>query len=255
MPGTWQATPIEIDGDSKDWPSPYPNYDSKAMVAYATSNDDQFLYVSMETGDEMTEMKILQNGMTVSIDTTGSKDPQFHINYPMKNDNELFELPKHDKTAKAGPTNEFAKKQSVQKIKKAAGSASQYGLEGFGSCSGGFLSTQIAPCGVKVRLGIDEYNELVWEAAIPLSVLYRSSGSMNGKPVSICFAIKAYKKQETKAETDAAPAQSSMPGRNSNGMRGGGARGSNPKSAPINPLQQLYENTKTWKHFSIIGKP
>ncbi len=52
VPGTWQAEPIVIDGDSKDWPSPYPNYDSKAMVAYATSNDRKNLYLTVETGDE-----------------------------------------------------------------------------------------------------------------------------------------------------------------------------------------------------------
>src|SRR5580658_13617 len=67
MPGTWQATPITIDGDSKDWPSPYPNFDSKAKIAYATSNDKQFLYITMQTGDEMTQTKILKQGMIVSI--------------------------------------------------------------------------------------------------------------------------------------------------------------------------------------------
>ena len=59
LPGTWQAQPIAIDGDTKDWPSPYPNYDAKAKVAYATSNDKYNLYITMETGDEQTQMKIL----------------------------------------------------------------------------------------------------------------------------------------------------------------------------------------------------
>src|SRR4051812_31694016 len=84
-PGTWQATPIIIDGDSKDWPSPYPNYDSKAMIAYASSNDAQNLYITMQTGDELALMKILKQGMTVSIDTGGSKDATFQINYPLSN--------------------------------------------------------------------------------------------------------------------------------------------------------------------------
>ncbi len=62
VPGTWQATPIVIDADSKDWPSPYPNYDSKALIGYATSNDKKYLYITMETGDENTEMKVLKEG-------------------------------------------------------------------------------------------------------------------------------------------------------------------------------------------------
>ena len=259
MPGTWQAQPVEIDGDSKDWPSPYPNYDSKALIAYATSNDNQYLYISMETGDEMAQMKILQNGMIVSIDTSGNKTGQFQINFPMKNDNELFDIPKHDKYAKPGAENEFKKKQSVQKIKKGASSASQYGLEGYGSCSGGYMVSQTAPCGVKVRIGMDDYNELVWEAAIPLNAIFQKGATattLNGKPISVCFAIKAYKKPDTKSETDnSAQPTSQNRSMGGGGMRGGGARGSNPKSAPANPLQALYESTKTWKYFSIVAKP
>ncbi len=256
MPGTWQGLPVEIDGNSKDWPSPYPNYDSKARVAYATSNDEQYLYITMETGDEMTQMKILQNGMTVSVDTSGKKEPQMLVNFPMKNDNELFEIPKPSKYARPGSENELISKQSVQKIKKGTGSASQYGLEGFGPCSGGYMANQSSTCGVKVRLGMDEYNELVWEAAIPLATLFpgKPLAQITGKPLSVCFAIKGYKKPETKTEPDNM-GQSSAPRGGSAGMRNTAARGSNPKSAPVNPLQPLYENTKTWKHFALAAKP
>src|SRR5689334_19575009 len=68
-PGNWQAQPITADGNAADWPSPYPFYDSKAKIGYAVSNDKDNLYISMQTGDQMTVMKILRNGLTVWIDT------------------------------------------------------------------------------------------------------------------------------------------------------------------------------------------
>src|ERR1043165_9727738 len=86
VPGTWQTSPIVIDGDSKDWPSPYPNYDSKAMVAYATSNDRNNLYITMQTGDDLTQLNALRQRIIVSLDTGGGKTATFHINYPLLND-------------------------------------------------------------------------------------------------------------------------------------------------------------------------
>ena len=105
MPGNWQAQPVVVDGDSKEWPSPYPNYDAKAMVAYATANDKENLYITMETGDEMTQIKILKQGMAVYIDTNARRDHQYTINYPLANEDDLTEmLPQSGRQGKDGGT-------------------------------------------------------------------------------------------------------------------------------------------------------
>ena len=259
MPGTWQEQPIEIDGDSKDWPSPYPNYDSKAKVAYATSNDGKNLYVTMETGDELTQIKILKSGMTVSIDTGGRKSPQFNINYPLQNDNQTFDVPKEENRPIRGVSVEKSNRQLGQKIKKGATEANQYALEGFPNCAGGFLSSQTAPCGIKVKLGIDEYKELVWEAVIPLKVLYNKdsfSKSDFGKTISVCFSIKGFKKPDSKNNDNTSAAQGMNSGMGGRGgaMHGPSGQKGGPRSQGENPLQHLYESTKTWKHFELVAK-
>ncbi|MEO6834213.1 MAG: hypothetical protein ABI169_18540, partial [Chitinophagaceae bacterium] len=38
-PEPFAKTQIVVDGDDLDWPSPYPFYDSKALISYASSND------------------------------------------------------------------------------------------------------------------------------------------------------------------------------------------------------------------------
>jgi hypothetical protein len=258
MPGTWQSQPIVIDGDSKDWPSPYPNYDAKAMVAYATSNDGQNLYITMETGDPMTQMKILKQGMTVSIDTTGKKDPQFNINYPLQNDNDPLDMAGIDAGSRKDDQGRLMNKQLEQKISKNAKEANQFSLDGFGSCNGGYVISQTTPCGIKIKMRIDEYKELVWEAVIPFKAIYNReniSAADAGRPLSVCFAVKAFKHASTKSADNNTGMNNGMAGAGANSTMhsGGGARsghGGN-RGTSDDPKQHLYENTKTWKHFSI----
>lgn len=260
MPGTWQAQPIKIDGDCTDWPSPYPNYDAKAMVAYATSNDAENLYVTIQTGDPLTQIKILKQGMAVSIDTSGRKDASsFVINYPLQNPDDLSELFAQKKDG--GSSLSHLSRQFDQKLQKSAESCNQYSLEGFGTCNGGYMVSQNAPCGVKVRLRIDEYKQLVWEAMVPLKALLNKdniSATDAGKALSVCYSIKAFKAPSSKADAGSMPMNNNMGGQS--GMPGaGGGRMNN--SMPMNnagttrsnggPMQHLYESTKTWKHFGL----
>ncbi|MFI5196484.1 MAG: hypothetical protein ACHQD8_05295 [Chitinophagales bacterium] len=264
LPGTWQTQPVIIDGDSKEWPSPYPNYDSKAMVAYSTSNDRQNLYITMETGDEMTQMKILKQGMTIMIDTNGRKDPQFKINYPMQNDNDPLEMAKEDnvphKENKPYTTHNWDKK-----ISKSAGEANQYSLEGFNLCNGGYLISQTTACGIKMKLGIDEYKELIVEIMIPFKAIYNKNvitAADAGHPISVCFAVKGFKAPSTKSTDNTnTGSNTNMGGVGMNsgmGGRGGGGHGGGRgggHSSTENPKQHLYESTKTWKHFGLAYQP
>lgn len=262
MPGTWQSTPIVIDGDNKDWPSPYPNYDSKAKVAYATSNDAENLYVTLETGDEMTQVKILKQGMTLLIDTGGKKDAGFSINFPLQNGNESIDMIKQDLLMKEN-RGSLMKRQSDERIMRLSQQANQMTLEGFAGCSGGFVISQTTPCGIKVSARIDAYKELVWEAVIPFKVLYNKdsiSGADAGHPISICYSIKGFKASSPKNANNASTGTNDGmggAGRNS-AMQGGGGgvpQGGSHRVSYNDPYQHLYESTKTWKQFSIVRRP
>ncbi len=255
MPGTWQDTPIAIDGDCKDWPSPYPSYDAKGKIAYATSNDRHYVYITMQTGDEMTQLKILHQGMVVSFDTSGKKEPQLHINYPLPNDEVsldlVSELNGHKQLAE-GHTNRKLEKD----ISKCAKDAGQFSLEGFRDCNGGYMITQANKCGIRVMLKIDEYKELVWEAAIPVKAIYNKDSLIAadaGRPLSVCYMINKFKQPSTKAENNVGMNNSMSPNMSSPGGRAGAmpSRGGG-RSNAYNPLQHLYEATKTWKQFGMV---
>src|ERR1700751_3901141 len=97
LPGVWQVQPVTIDGNNKDWPSPYPEYDDKAMLGYAVSNDKDNLYITVETGDLATQLKILRNGLTVWIDRKGEKNELTAINFPIPNGGNTNENNKADR--------------------------------------------------------------------------------------------------------------------------------------------------------------
>ncbi len=256
IPGTWQQQPIVIDGNSQDWPSPYPNFDAKAKIAYATSNDRENLYISMEAGDEMTQMKILKQGMTVSIDTGGGKEASFFINFPLPNDTEPIEL---SQTARKTDPASLQGRQRDVKLTKAAKDANQFSLEGFIGCSGGYMVSQSTTCGVKVIIRMDEYKELVWEAVVPFKAIYNRNvitAQDADKPISVCYAIKGFKNPSAKnADNGGNGISNNTGGSGSNiGGRNGGARPASTRQ-PENPLQHLYDNTKTWKQFGLAYKP
>ncbi len=256
MPGSWQATPIVVDGNNNDWPSPYPNYDSKAKIAYATSNDLHYLYITMQTGDELTALKMLKNGMTVSIDTTGKKNTEpFNISFPLATDNSELELSITPDGQKEKAM--MLEKQLFSRIRKAMETSNQMTLAGFPGCNGGYMSTQVLPCGIKVKLRFNEYKELIWEAAIPMTLLYGKdlTPADAGKPISVCYAIKAAKAPKNRAVENANGGFNQTPG---GGGRNGAMSGGMPQGGRgkvEDPLEHLYTPTKTWKQFSLVVQP
>ncbi len=267
LPGTWQATPIVIDGKNTDWPAPYPFYDDKAMLGYSVSNDKENLYITVETGDLATQLKILRNGLTVWIDRKGGKDEQVAINFPIPTDqpknrqgNEKNKPPRTNSQPGQGSGQDRQRLELEDKVRAALGEVKDYSLQGFKACNFEFSLLEKDTCGIIVRIDMDKDNELVWEAVIPFKSFYFKTGITRvdkGKPLSICI-------ETTGSEKPAG--QQGGGGNRSGGMRpsmgyggmgmgmhmgGGGRRGYNDHPAQNNIMEPLYKSTKTWKKFGI----
>jgi hypothetical protein len=295
LPGTWQVSPITIDGSNKDWPSPYPEYDGKAALGYCVSNDENNLYVTVETGDLATQLKILRNGLTVWIDKSGKKEESTAINFPLPADYE-----KRGGTAGEGkrpsgghwqqnggttaggtPTTTDAKQQRTmmlqERVRADVKSLKGYSLQGFKACNMEFPLLERDSCGIVVRIDVDSDNEMVWEAVIPFkSFYYRNKVSRmdKGKPMSICIETVGSKRPATPAGGGGGGQGGGGGFRPNIGMGGmggmrmgmgggggrGGSRGGGQHSAPDTEMENLYKSTKTYKVFGVAwddgtGKP
>lgn len=245
--GTWQATAISVDGDNRDWPSPYPNYDSKSRIAYTSSNDRKFIYITMETGDELTQIKILKAGMTVSVDTGTNRKQEFAIKYPMENTGLDTDIPAAGASTKAEAMGLTRKMNQI--IGKGIDQANQFSLDGFSGCDGGFMIAQANPCGIKLKARIDEYKELVWEAAIPVKIIFGKDSltvAEAGKAMNICFHINGMKspKKQGVDNTSNAGQNMGVPGGQRNSVAPGAMGG---RTTTQSPLDHLYNATNTWK--------
>jgi hypothetical protein len=276
LPGIWQATPITIDGNNNDWPQPYPEYDSKASLGYAVSNDKENLYITCETGDQATQLKILRNGLTVWIDKTGEKEEVTAINFPIpRSFNRGVGAKAADDADRPSPghwgqgqqTNGQQRANMEDRIRKMMDGANEYSLQGFRACNTQFPILEKDSCGIIVRIGLDETNELVWEAVIPFKTFYKPqiSKTDKGKPMTVCF-------QTTGVDR---PAGGGNRGGNGGGMRPGGMRigmggmgmgmgmgggmgrgmgrggGGGNGGGQSNAMESLYKSTDTWKKFGI----
>jgi len=268
LPGTWQAKPIIVDGKNDDWTLPYPDYDKKAMIGYAVSNDKDNLYVTVETGDPYTQLKILKEGLTVWIDKKGEREMTTSINYPLSPDENEGGNSQGERPASQHWQSGQGQRQRMgmeDKINKALSQDTVYSLYGFKGCRGDFLLSQTDTCGIIVRTAIDQDNELIWEAVIPFKAFYYKpeiDKRDKGKPLSIGFEITGLKKPE---------GQGGGSGTHGGGMRGGGSsfgmgmggmrmgmgggghgmRGGSQNGNNNDASQQLYKSTHTWKDVGI----
>jgi hypothetical protein len=274
LPGVWQSTPIVADGDNRDWPSPYPQYDEKAMLGYAVSNDKTNLYITVETGDPAVQLKILKEGLTVWIDRNGEKNEETAINFPIPQrqgstrGKGSADRPGAMHLEGGGNASTPEQRQRMvleDRVAAALAGADQYSLQGFRSCNLQYSISEHDSCGVQVKIALDANNELVWEAIVPLKAFYfkpELTRADKGRPIAVCFETTAFQRPDGERSDAGSRPGGGMgvrPGFSVGGMGmgmgmrtgGAGRQGSRGSAMPNNIMEPLYKSTKTWKKFGL----
>lgn len=237
LPGNWPARPIVVDGYNRDWPSPYPFTDDKSMISYAMSNDASNLYITVETNDPKTQLKILDAGMTIWIDTSGAQAMKTGINYPAANENAAIPMNRLAGEHNGVETDRGARMQ--MRVKNSLADAQKVSFTGFPECNTSFNVVDENACNIKVRMAIDSTsNNMVWEASVPFKVLLgkdKIDKKDEGRALSVGFNIynfkmpAKFKQAEEKIKNDTTGRM-------------------NERFAEMKPL---FEPTITWKQFGL----
>ena len=108
---------------------------------------------------------------------------------------------------------------------------------------------------------LDEYKELVWEAAIPIKALYGKdslSPADAGKPITVCYNVAGIKSPKSKnvdnINGNMGSDMNSTPGSQHNSMARNGGQAGQRKQTTENPMDHLFTGTKTWKQFRLEVK-
>jgi len=181
----WVSKPIVIDGNNDEWPQPYPySEDINTMMQYAIANDAETLYLTMKTSDETTKTKIRKNGLTIVMDTTGKKMITNSFSFSIQDnakrsgrhkDNITKEPHDTDITAIAGE-----QKLHITDIRVT-------GLQEYDSD----YQAENKKTGITAAAAVNDFNEMVWEIAIPFKSIYTTIGDhvTAGDRITICFTF------------------------------------------------------------------
>lgn len=170
-PDRWQKTELKIDGSSDDW-SDSLLFDTKYHLIYTVSNDNKNLYLCIKFMDEKDQFRLLRNGFIVWFDTTGKGRKSCGIKYPVGGHRanpqptertDVPQNPKHD-----------IKKAKSRIIK------GQIEFEIIGFTLMGLeknekvTSNLFTSSGVKIALGLDSNEVMIYELSLPLNYLFKS---------------------------------------------------------------------------------
>ncbi|GGA81378.1 hypothetical protein [Puia dinghuensis] len=164
-PTTWQTQPLTIDGRDNDWKRPLPYTISSEKISYSVTNDADNLYILLSTRNPQTQQKIIQGGMTVWVNTKGDKSESeaVGIGYPLdtRNDRDrrIMEEAQPDRNKNNKPVTLEDKKV--------------YALYGFSRDSiPNYTYGDDNPQGINMRLDYNNQGELIYEASLPLTILF-----------------------------------------------------------------------------------
>src|ERR1700743_3750947 len=98
------AAKIVIDGDVKDWGDSLKYYNKENKIDYAITNDKENMYVAVRIKDRIDQIRILNAGLTFSVDTKGKKRDSYSLTFPLKSNGSTdFDF----RTANMGPVTQL----------------------------------------------------------------------------------------------------------------------------------------------------
>lgn len=180
----WQSKPVTADGNPVEWPIPLRFYDKNSKLCYSITNDSANLYLCIRVTDEQMQMKILQAGMQLWIDTIGNNKQQVGILFPLTSTERNIPMPtelmKDQKTDVNVMMKEFIDKYNEMQ------------LIGFKPPIGGLVPLK-NDYNISIGINSDSANLMVYEAVIPYKTFYKQtlSASDSTKIFGITIIVNA----------------------------------------------------------------
>ena len=81
--GHYQDSPVVADGSTDDWSVPLRFSNESYTLQYNVTNDNKNLYVCVLSRDQVTQLRMLQSGMTIYFDPKGDKNKDIGLHFPL----------------------------------------------------------------------------------------------------------------------------------------------------------------------------
>lgn len=203
------ATPPTIDGQPTDWTDSL-RYDPTSKLQYQVLNDSRTVYLRLKVADPATQARVLRRGLTIWLDTTGRNQHQFGVRYPLGG-------PPPPNQSAPDPNASLADRRARRTL--ALADLREMELLNYKSSKEPTLTDAQSPLGVKAALGFNAQDDLIYELAVPLRLLYRRLPALNPGRVAVVGVMVAG--NVPGGGGVASPDGSVMGSQNNMGMRGG----------------------------------
>nr|WP_199078852.1 hypothetical protein [Pedobacter sp. ASV19] len=215
----WMQHPVVVDGNSEEWHEPLNNFNSETKLAFALGNDEQNLYLVIESLDEMTTGRLIRGGLTLNINTAGKKKDGIKLNFlgmqqPPPPHGELKDSTMHHSDG----TGEHGHDPGVRSIS----------VSGFKNIPDGSLAIP-NDAGIQVAAAFNQRRDYICELAIPLAQLNLTGKEAKGIAYQIKINSSAgnpeHHRQGAQGGAEGGGGGMSHGGGMGGGMRGSGGHG------------------------------
>ena len=172
VPSKFLATPPTIDGQATEWTDSL-QYDANSHLQYQVLNDTRMVYVRLKAADMPTQAKMAYLGMVVWLDSTGRNQQQLGVKFPLPIDLSTIKAPTERPAGAMGPTAAERQEEHLTRLRGIIAGAHEMELLNYRGSKEPVLTDSEAKIGVKSAIGLDARNNLVYELAVPLRLLYR----------------------------------------------------------------------------------
>lgn len=187
-----QTVSLKVDGKTDDWKDGL-TYDDHTGFYYDFSNDGKYLYVKLRMSKAMVQQKVLATGLTLWIDPFGKGKSVLGIQYPTNKikERQMERRKKASSGQRQGRRMPFTPKDREDhriKFNMRYSTGMEEGeLVGFEKA--GMEKSYLGKEGIDVMLQIDQHNQLIYEARIPLMMIFKNPAEyLSGKkPFSLAF--------------------------------------------------------------------
>jgi hypothetical protein len=185
VPSRFLDTPPTIDGKTTEWTDSL-QYDASSHLQYQVLNDARTVYVRLKAADMPTQAKMAYLGMVVWLDSTGRNQQQLGVRFPLPIDLSTIKAPAERPAGAMGPTAAERQEEHLNRLRSIIAGANQMELLNYRGSKEPVLTDSEARLGVKSAIGLDARNNLIYELAVPLRLLYRRVPALaNGQVATV----------------------------------------------------------------------
>jgi hypothetical protein len=250
---------LVIDGSLADWGDSLRYHNQERNLDYTLANDHENLYTVIRISDRSEQARVLNAGITLSIDTKGKKKETFSMTFPLR-------YPGTAAPAFAGKKDDggdITKEERDELMRERITTLRSIKMTGFKDIENEMITTSNT-YGIKAAIDYDAQGNLVCEAAIPLSFFHADNVAKSEWAFN--FKINGMQKPEHNAEAGDTQGGGRGMGGGRGGMGGGGGGGHSGRGGRGGGMgrggagggdanrSEIFKSIDFWEKYYVIQK-